>query len=102
MSPLEAFLEETTIVSGRANVALWPEGAVFFGSQEEKESGLFRAQNISIHSGVFIGVSFIEPVLEEDEDRGKTRSGIVILGREGVIMEYYERHPAPCKPFHPL
>ncbi|CAG7853950.1 SubName: Full=Uncharacterized protein {ECO:0000313/EMBL:CCA67152.1} [Serendipita indica DSM 11827] len=91
----DAFMNETAIVAGRAHVALWPEDAVFFETEQDKETGLIKAQELSHQYGIFIGVSFLEPLLEEGEDRGKRRSGTVLVGKDGVMAEYYGRHPAP-------
>jgi hypothetical protein len=96
-SPFNHFLDETRQVAGRAQVILWPEGAIRFDSLEDRATKLKWAKGNATLNGVWIGISFIEPQPLESEEpqRGKERNGIVLVGKDGVILEYYKRHLVP-------
>ncbi|KIM31982.1 hypothetical protein M408DRAFT_327359 [Serendipita vermifera MAFF 305830] len=94
--PFNVFLEETRAIAGRAHIVLWPEGAVAFDSEEDRNGKLEAVRNASATSGIWIGVGFTDPMPGHGEDaKGKRRNGLAIVSREGVVLEYYKRHLVP-------
>lgn len=92
---LEDFISETKKMNA-ANVILWPESAVVFNSQREREAAFTKIRNLSI-SG-FVGVAFDEYVVG---DPAHTRNGFALVykgqkpGDETV--QYYKRNLVPCE-----
>jgi hypothetical protein len=93
--PFDTFLAETRMIGGRAHIALWPEGAVAFDSETERNTRLEEVQKTATSNGIWIGVGFTEPAL--GDDKGKRRNGLAVVSREGVVLEYYKRHLVPRK-----
>jgi hypothetical protein len=94
-SPFDKFLTETKMIAGKAQIALWPEGAVAFDSEADRNTKLEMVQNTSSLNGIWIGVGFTEPALGDDS--GKRRNGLAVVSRDGVVLEYYKRHLVPRK-----
>jgi hypothetical protein len=97
ISPLELFIRETLTVTNRAHVVLWPEGAVYFDSEADRQEKLEWVRGNATHNGATIGVSFTEPAPSEGDKQfsGKKRNGIALVNRDGVLLEYYKRHLVP-------
>jgi hypothetical protein len=87
----------------RAKVLLWPEGAIKFNSQLEKEEALDRVRQEV--RGPYIGVSF-EDFVPVDNHGGNGRSGmrrtgisIVSNDSDATLLTYYKRKLVPSKLF---
>ena len=94
-SPFDTFLTETKRIAGQAQIALWPEGAVAFDSEADRNTKLATVQQTAALNGIWIGVAFTETAL--GDDTGKIRNGVAVVSRDGVILEYYKRHLVPRK-----
>ena len=96
--PFDLFLKETRAIAGRAHIVLWPEGAVSFDSEADRNNKLEIVQNTTAINGIWVGVAFADPVPGHGEDaKGKRRNGIAIVSSDGVVLEYYKRNLVPCK-----
>ncbi len=100
---LDDYISESRKLQGQASIVLWPESAVRFESRNEREEA-FRKIRDGINRGVYYGVGFDERVSEDSPDGawkvGQRRNGLVLLGAEGVVYEYYKRHLVPSKHVH--
>ena len=94
------YISESRKLQGQANVVLWPESAVHFGSHNEREEAFAKIRE-TINRGVYYGVGFDEDVDVDSQDGvwkvGMKRNGLVLVGFEGVVYEYYKRHLVPSK-----
>lgn len=97
VSPFEMFLKETSKLTSRAHVVLWPEGAIYFDSAADRSQKLELVRNNTEIHGSSIGVSFTEPEPHQDGQypSGKRRNGIALVNRDGIVFEYYKRHLVP-------
>jgi len=83
----------------RAKVLLWPEGAVKFNSQSEKEEALYRVRQEV--RGPYVGVSFEDFVPADGHDgngrSGMRRNGISIVSNDSdtTLLSYYKRKLVP-------
>ncbi|TFY72418.1 hypothetical protein EVG20_g592 [Dentipellis fragilis] len=95
-SPLDRFIAESRKLT-RADVLLWPEGAVRFDSATEREDAIAKVQ-ASI-KGPYVGLSFDEPAPPDWQGGnlrpGVRRNGMVIVGPKGKVFEYYKRNLVP-------
>ncbi|KAM5530733.1 hypothetical protein V8D89_015593 [Ganoderma adspersum] len=95
---LNDYISESRKLQGQANVVLWPESAVNFKSRNEREEAFAKIRE-TINRGVYYGVGFDEDVDEDSPDGvwkvGMKRNGLVLVGFEGVVYEYYKRHLVP-------
>jgi hypothetical protein len=96
-TPLDRFIAESRHHNG-ARVLLWPEGALRFETISQREEAINRVRNEI--RGPLIGVTFTEPVppnagWEHSRD-GKWRNGLVLVGPDGPVAEYYKRNLVPC------
>jgi hypothetical protein len=95
-TPLDRFIAESKQHNG-ARILLWPEGAVKFETISQREEALKRVQNEI--KGPFVGVTFIEPVPSDagwsHAREGSWRNGLVLVGPEGPVAEFYKRNLVP-------
>lgn len=103
---LDDYIAESRKLQGQANIILWPENAIRFESRNEREEAFEKIRDTNaINRGVYYGVGFDELVHEDSPDGvwkvGMRRNGLVLLGAEGVVYEYYKRHLVPSKHVHP-
>ena len=95
-SPLDAFIAESQRHNG-AHILLWPEGALRFESIAQREKAIDRVRDKI--KGPFVGVTFTEPVPDsagwEHSRDGKWRNGLVLVGPDGPVAEYYKRNLVP-------
>lgn len=94
-TPFENYMKETMTLANQASIILWPEGAVTFDSEADRDEKFGVVQGNAGINGVWIAVSFIEPIPGE-KDR-KLRNGLALINRRGVHSTYYKRHLVPCK-----
>ncbi len=95
-SPLDSFIAESKQHNG-ARILLWPEGALRFETVSQREEAIKRVQNEI--KGPLVGVTFTEPVPPSAEwshaREGKWRNGLVLVGPDGPVAEYYKRNLVP-------
>lgn len=92
---LEDFISETAKMNA-ANVILWPESAVVFNSEKEREDAFAKIRQLPLSA--IIGVAFDEYVAG---DPAHTRNGFALVhkgqkaGDEAI--QYYKRNLVPCE-----
>lgn len=95
-TPLDTFIAESKQNNG-ALILLWPEGALRFETIAQREEAINRVRNEI--KGPLVGVTFTEPVpasAEWEHSRdGKWRNGLVLVGPNGPVAEYYKRNLVP-------
>jgi hypothetical protein len=96
--PIYSYLNETLRLAPLARIVLWPEGAVAFDSLQDRENKLEEVRKFASHNGIFIGVSFTEPLpepMDTHDARHKMRNGMVLVNATGSVYEYYKRNLVP-------
>ncbi|KAG8219648.1 hypothetical protein J3R82DRAFT_603 [Butyriboletus roseoflavus] len=87
------FIDETAKMNA-ADVILWPESAVVFNSEKEREAAFTQIRGLSIHG--FVGVAFDEYVMG---DPAHTRNGFALIhkGQKSgdEVVQYYKRNLVP-------
>ncbi|KAF8273997.1 hypothetical protein EI94DRAFT_1794650 [Lactarius quietus] len=95
-SSLDRFIAESKQHTG-TRILLWPEGALRFETTVQREEALTRVQNEI--RGPLVGVTFTEPVPREagweHAREGKWRNGLVLVGPDGPVAEFYKRNLVP-------
>ncbi|KAI9444715.1 hypothetical protein H4582DRAFT_838771 [Lactarius indigo] len=95
-SALDRFITESKHLTG-ARILLWPEGALRFETSVQREEALKRVQQEI--KGPLVGVTFTEPVPHnagwEHAREGKWRNGLVLVGPDGPVAEFYKRNLVP-------
>jgi len=102
VQPIYSYLNETLRLAPLARIVLWPEGAVTFDSLRDRENKLEEVRKVALHNGIFIGVSFTEPVpepMDTHDARRKMRNGMVLVNATGSVYEYYKRNLVPGTSF---
>lgn len=93
---LDRFIAESKHHNG-ARILLWPEGALRFETISQREDAINRVRDEI--KGPLVGVTFTEPVppgAEWEHSRdGKWRNGLVLVGPDGPVAEYYKRNLVP-------
>ncbi|KAK0466423.1 uncharacterized protein EV420DRAFT_829788 [Desarmillaria tabescens] len=94
----EDYLQETRKLDGKAQVLLWPEGAVTFRDESERAAALAEVQETI--RGSHVGVSFEESVSDPSDVTGRSllrRNGMVVVSNKSSSphLEYYKRHLVP-------
>ena len=100
--PISFYLDESLKLASLAKIVLWPEGAVGFDSLQDRKDKLEDVRKAAAVNGIFIGVSFTEPVPEHmdgDDTRRKMRNGMVLVNATGSVYEYYKRNLVPGMSF---
>jgi hypothetical protein len=73
-----------------------------FDSLQDRENKLEEVRKVASLNGIFIGVSFTEPVPEPmgtHDTRRKMRNGMVLVNATGPVYEYYKRNLVPGTSF---
>ncbi|KAH9035057.1 hypothetical protein EDB84DRAFT_1398499 [Lactarius hengduanensis] len=95
-SPLDRFIAESQHLTG-ARILLWPEGALRFETSVQRDDALKRVQEEI--KGPLVGVTFTEPVPHDagwgHAREGKWRNGLVLVGPDGPVAEFYKRNLVP-------
>ncbi|KAI0830554.1 hypothetical protein BC628DRAFT_1408033 [Trametes gibbosa] len=95
---LKDYVAESRTLQSQAKVILWPESAVHFNQPGERKDA-FEKIRPQIANGTYYGIGFEEVVHSDSADGvwkvGMRRNGLVLLGWEGVVYEYYKRHLVP-------
>jgi hypothetical protein len=99
---LDDYIAESRKLTGSAKILLWPEGAVTFNSEAEKEEGLAKVRTEI--TGSHVAVSFEETFASPTDPVGKSsrRTGLAIVSQSSASphFEYYKRHLVPSMCFH--
>ncbi|KAF5323580.1 hypothetical protein D9611_005723 [Ephemerocybe angulata] len=95
---LNDYIDETVKYQNRAKFLLWPEGAVSFDSDSERDAA-FATIRANV-SGSYVGVSFEQYVTDPTDSTGRKsqkKTGIVIIGHNSPEphLTYYKRHLVP-------
>jgi hypothetical protein len=97
-SPLDRFIAESKQHNG-ARLLLWPEGALRFETTAQREEAISRVR--SEIKGPLVGVTFTEPVPPSAGWRhsreGTWRNGLILVGPDGPVAEFYKRNLVPSK-----
>ncbi|KAH9898157.1 hypothetical protein C8Q73DRAFT_641631 [Cubamyces lactineus] len=95
---LHDYVSESRTLQSQAKIILWPESAVHFTQEGEREGALEKIRPY-INNGTYYGIGFEEVVHADSPDgvwkRGMRRNGLILLGWEGVVYEYYKRNLVP-------
>ncbi|KAI0673379.1 hypothetical protein C8Q78DRAFT_968082 [Trametes maxima] len=95
---LRDYVAESKTLQSQAKIILWPESAVRFHSPGEREDALEKIRP-QIANGTYYGIGFEELLHTDSPDgvwkAGMRRNGLVLLGWEGVVYEYYKRNLVP-------
>lgn len=79
-----------------ANIILWPESAVVFNSEKEREDAFEKVRGLKLPS--LVGVAFDEYIAGDPEH---TRNGFAIVHKDqkpgDEAIQYYKRHLVPCE-----
>ncbi|KAH9960779.1 hypothetical protein BGW80DRAFT_1464097 [Lactifluus volemus] len=96
ITPLDRFIVESRQHNG-ARLLLWPEGALRFENTAQRESAINRVKDEI--KGPIVGVTFTEPVPPSagwtHSRDGAWRNGLVLVGPNGLIAEFYKRNLVP-------
>ncbi|KAI6136470.1 hypothetical protein F5141DRAFT_1019753 [Pisolithus sp. B1] len=95
---LDDFVKETARMTG-AKLLLWPESAVTFDSEKERESAFERIRKQS--NGAYVGVAF-DQYVEDDtipSSSSRTVNGLAIIHQKQKpgeeVVQYYKRQLVP-------
>ncbi|KAG2023018.1 hypothetical protein CC2G_000723 [Coprinopsis cinerea AmutBmut pab1-1] len=95
---LTDYINESKKLQNSARLLLWPEGAVSFASDEERNKAFeYVRGNIT---GSYVGVSFNQVAADPNDPSGRKgyeRTGIAVVGKdsEEPYLLYYKRHLVP-------
>ncbi|KAF9448186.1 hypothetical protein P691DRAFT_801235 [Macrolepiota fuliginosa MF-IS2] len=94
----EHYLFESQRLDPSANFILWPEGAVRFRSDVERNTALAELREKIHHA--FVGVAFEETLNDPEDPRNRNgirRTGIAIVSNKSSTphLVYYKRHLVP-------
>jgi len=89
------YLSETKRLDSTANFILWPESAVHFESEADRNYHLDQIREQIHHA--FVGVAFDETLVDTENPRGVKRNGIAIVSNKSDTphLVYYKRHLVP-------
>ncbi|KAG7098987.1 hypothetical protein E1B28_000873 [Marasmius oreades] len=95
---LEDYIRESSTLAPHANLLLWPEGAVSFQDEAEREAKLSVVRGRVL--GAWVGVSFEETYHDPQGSRGERgirRTGIALVSsrQNETHFIYYKRHLVP-------
>ena len=96
-SSLDDYIEESKKMTA-TKVLLWPEGAVVFHTEEEKQAAFKRVREDV--RGPYVGVSFEETITDPDDPSGRkglTRTGLALISQnlDEPHFVYYKRNLVP-------
>jgi hypothetical protein len=101
---LKDFISESRKFVTMTDVLLWPEGAVRFEDADARNTGLQKIGEAL--PGHLVGVGFEEFDSTNPDVRGRRRTGLALIHREGkpnsttqVELIYYKRHLVPSMSF---
>lgn len=94
------YLAESQRLAGTANILLWPEAAIQFGNESERDDTFKKIRTLV--TGTFVGVSFEETFTVSKDGTGQSggrRTGLAIISNTSVEphLLYYKRSLVPSK-----
>lgn len=97
---LTDYIIETKTLQSHAKIILWPEGAITFHSEEEREKA-FQEVRLNL-TGSYVGVSFEETVSDPTDPTGRksvSQTGLAIISQYSTKphLIYYKRNLVPGK-----
>lgn len=95
---LDDYIAESRTLAPHADLILWPEGAVSFYDEVEREATLAQIRQKVV--GTWVGVSFEESYRDPQDPRGERavkRTGIALVSNktDGSQFIYFKRHLVP-------
>jgi hypothetical protein len=96
----EDFVNVTKVLSPLAKIVIWPEGAIRFESLKDRKDkiAIITSQVLHENAQALIGIGFEESLSGTgSQGRHLTRNGFLLLGKDGVVHEYYKRNLVPSK-----
>ncbi|TFK77292.1 hypothetical protein BDN72DRAFT_753826 [Pluteus cervinus] len=92
---LDDYISESQRLTNSARVLLWPESAVQFSSEEERDQAFAKVRTEV--TGSYVGVSFEEAYTLPGEKRSSKRTGVALISKASPEphMMYYKRHLVP-------
>jgi hypothetical protein len=94
---LGEFIEESKKLT-KARVLVWPEGSVRWDNDEQRKDTLELVQKKVIvnDTGRFVGIGFEQSLGTHSRyERHHKLNGFLVIGKEGVVHEYYKRTLVP-------
>lgn len=93
----EHYLAESKKLDSTAHFILWPEGAVRFKSEAQKNNALADVREKVRHA--FVGVAFEETLDDPKDSKKRKRTGIAIVSNKSTTphLVYYKQHLVPSK-----
>ena len=93
---LDNYITETKKMTN-AKLVLWPEGAVRFDTEAERNKTFKRIfdEVLKGHKGFHVGVGFEENSPEPWGKRTSRRNGLALLVDDKVVLQYYKRKLVP-------
>ncbi|KAK7059175.1 hypothetical protein VNI00_001802 [Paramarasmius palmivorus] len=88
---IDDYIAETRTIAPHADIVLWPEGAVSFQNESERDA-IFKRVRWDVPD-VHVGISFVETYTNE----GLKRNGFAIIakGVDTPHLIYYKKHLVP-------
>jgi hypothetical protein len=93
---LQDYIDETKKMTN-AKVVLWPESALRFDKEEERNATFQKiAKDVLIgHKGLHVGLGFEEYANKSHKGRASKRNGFALLVEDKVVLQYYKRLLVP-------
>lgn len=94
---LEEYVDETKRLVSSAKVVLWPENAIRLTNDRMKKEIVDQVADIA--AGSLVGIAFEGHISTQNatSELDGLRSGLMIVDKNGIVMEYYKRHLTPRK-----
>lgn len=93
---IDEYIAESRTMT-RANIIIWPEGAVKWETPAARVDGLVKLQQfLKTSQELYVGVSFEDFDLNNSSSRALKRNGFLLLNyKKGIVIEYYKRNLVP-------
>ena len=93
---LDHYINETRKMTS-AKIVLWPEGALRFGTEAERNKTFeeIAKKVLKPHKGLYIGLGFEDYATESHNKRASKRNGFALLVEDKVVLQYYKRYLVP-------
>jgi len=96
---LDDYISESKKLQNSAKFLLWPEGAVSFNSEAERDAGFEKVRkSITSYVGVSFEETFTDP-RDPNKSTGLKRTGIAVMSNSSAspYLFYYKRHLVPSE-----
>jgi hypothetical protein len=91
---LADYIAETRKMTG-AKLVLWPEHALSFDTEADRNATFDRIVKDVPQKGLHIGFGFEENIQEHRNNRASKRNGFALLVDGKVVLQYYKRNLVP-------